>query len=42
MGGLRDSYGFHLAFYILGASALVFAFAIPLLQRWSHPRRSAL
>jgi MFS family permease len=42
MGGLRDSYGIHLAFYILGASALVFAFAIPLLQRWSHPRRSAL
>jgi hypothetical protein len=42
MGGLRDSYGIHQAFYILGAGALAFAFAIPLLQRWSHPRRSAL
>jgi MFS family permease len=41
MGALRDSYGIHQAFYILGAGALAFAFAIPLLQRWSHPRRSA-
>lgn len=42
MGWLRDSHGIHQAFYILGAFALVFAFAIPLLQRWSlqesHPR----
>jgi MFS family permease len=42
MGWLRDSYGIYRAFYILGAGALLFAFAIPLLQRWSHPRRSAL
>ena len=42
MGWLRDSHGIHQAFYVLGAFALLFAFAIPLLQRWSlqesHPR----
>lgn len=35
MGWLRDSHGIHQAFYVLGAFALLFAFAIPLLQRWS-------
>ena len=35
MGWLRDSYGIHQAFYVLGAFALLFAFAIPMLQRWS-------
>jgi MFS family permease len=42
MGWLRDSYGIHQAFYVLGAFALLFAFAIPLLQRWSRAQRSAL
>jgi MFS family permease len=35
MGWLRDSYGIHQAFYALGAFALLFAFAIPLLHHWS-------
>jgi MFS family permease len=39
MGWLRDSYGIHQAFYVLGAFALLFAFAIPLLQRWQQDSR---
>ena len=42
MGWLRDSYGIHQAFYALGAFALLFAFAIPLLHHWSLQDRADL
>src|SRR5438552_3575374 len=35
MGALADLYGIHAAFYILGAFALLFSFALPPVHRWS-------
>jgi hypothetical protein len=35
MGSLKDLYGIHAAFYILGAFALLFSLALPPVHRWS-------